>query len=81
MRRKRLLLVLALGIAGAILVMRRRPSTPTTPERHLPPPIVKPPSRRDFVSRIPPTLLQQAQTVFAVPAQGTYYHRVSEGAA
>src|SRR2546425_826323 len=30
------------------------------------------------VSRIPPGLLQQAQTLFAVPARGAYYHRVSE---
>ena len=44
MRRKRLLLVLALGIAGAILVMRRRPSAPAPPEQHLPPPVVKPPA-------------------------------------
>ena len=45
MRRKRLLLVLALGIAGALLVMRRqRTPTSTTPERRLPPPVVKPPA-------------------------------------
>ena len=44
MRRKRLLLVLALGIAGAILVMRQRPSAPAPPEQHLPPPVVKPPA-------------------------------------
>jgi len=33
------------------------------------------------VSRIPPALLQQAQTLFARPAQGAYYHPVSEEAA
>ena len=45
MRRKRLLLVLALGIAGALLVMRRqRTPTSTTPDRRLPPPVVKPPA-------------------------------------
>jgi len=33
------------------------------------------------VSRIPPDLLQQAQTLFAGPVQGAYYHRVSEEAA
>src|SRR5439155_26080314 len=45
MRRKRLLLGLALGIAGALLVMRRpRRPTSTTPERRLPPPVVKPPA-------------------------------------
>jgi hypothetical protein len=45
MRRKRLLLGLALGIAGALLVMRR-PRTPTStpPEQRPPPPIVKPPA-------------------------------------
>ncbi len=33
------------------------------------------------VSRIPPSLLQQAQTLFAMPARGAYYDPVSEGAA
>ena len=33
------------------------------------------------VSRIPPGLLQQAQTLFAAPVQGAYYHRVPEEAA
>jgi quinol monooxygenase YgiN len=33
------------------------------------------------VSRIPPSLLQQAQALFAVPARGAYYHPVSEEAA
>jgi len=32
------------------------------------------------VSRIPAGLLQQAQTLFAVPARGAYYDRVSEEA-
>jgi quinol monooxygenase YgiN len=32
------------------------------------------------VSRIPPGLFQQAQTLFAVPARGAYYDRVSEEA-
>ena len=32
------------------------------------------------VSRIPVGLLQQAQTLFAVPARGAYYDRVSEEA-
>jgi len=33
------------------------------------------------VSRIPPTLLQQAQTLFAAPAQGAYYDPVTKEAA
>src|SRR3989442_643711 len=33
------------------------------------------------VSRIPPALLQQAQTLLAGPAQGAYYHLVSGEAA
>lgn len=33
------------------------------------------------VSRIPPALLQQAQTLFAGPAQGAYYDPVSKEAA
>ena len=32
------------------------------------------------VSRIPPGLLQQAQTLFAAPARGAYYQRESEQA-
>src|SRR2546421_2906489 len=45
MRRKRLLLGLALGIAGALLVLRRpRTPTSTTPEQRLPPPVAKPPA-------------------------------------
>jgi len=33
------------------------------------------------VSRIPPDLLRQAQTLFAVPARGAYYHRAPDEAA
>jgi quinol monooxygenase YgiN len=33
------------------------------------------------VSRIPPGLLQQAQSSVAVPVRGAYYHRVSDEAA
>ena len=45
MRRKRLLLVLALGIVGAILiVLLPRTPTSTIPEQRLPPPVVKPPA-------------------------------------
>ena len=43
MRRHRLLLVLALGLAGALfLVLRPRPPRSTTAEQRLPPPVVKP---------------------------------------
>jgi len=43
MRRNRLLLVLALGIVGAVLlVLRPRTPSPTIAERRLPPPVVKP---------------------------------------
>jgi len=38
-------------------------------------------AHRASVSRIPPDLLQQAQTLFAVPARGAYYDPVSEEAA
>ena len=31
------------------------------------------------VSRIPPGLLQQAQTLFAVPARGAYYEPLGKG--
>jgi len=45
MRRKRLLLVLVLGIVGAILiVLLPRTPTSTIPEQRLPPPVVKPPA-------------------------------------
>ena len=43
MRRHRLLLVLALGLAGALfLVLRPRPPRSTTAEQRLPPPVAKP---------------------------------------
>ncbi len=38
-------------------------------------------AHQSSVSRIPPDLLQQAQTLFAVPARGAYYDPVSEEAA
>ncbi len=43
MRRHRLLLLLAIGLAGAfLLVLRPRTPRSTIPERRLPPPVVKP---------------------------------------
>src|SRR6266581_2782757 len=43
MRRNRLLLVLALALAGALLfVLRPGTPTPTIPEQRLPPPVAKP---------------------------------------